>query len=75
VVVCPAKLCYSLEKVSVPCHRDVVTHSCPSLFHGGCSGEWFRAKDNRYKMETENHAFLLSLVNSWAQIMSQCFFQ
>jgi hypothetical protein len=30
-----------------------------SWFQGGCKREWLRAKDNRYKMETEMPSFSL----------------
>jgi hypothetical protein len=29
--ICPARLCCSSWEVSVPCHKDVIDHSCPSL--------------------------------------------
>jgi hypothetical protein len=40
-------------------------------FQGAFRREWLRAKDNRYKIETEMPSFLLFLVNLWAQGRSQ----
>jgi hypothetical protein len=43
-----------------------------SRFQGGCRREWFRAKDDRNKMETGCQVFLLILVNPWTQVR-RCF--
>jgi hypothetical protein len=55
--------------VSVPYYKDIVSDSSPSFIprwlQGDCR-EWFRTKIDT-KMEDRCHAFLLLLVNLWAQ--------
>jgi hypothetical protein len=58
-----------LGVILVPCHKDVTDHSCPFLVPRWLQGDYREngLENDRYKMEGRCHAFLLLLVNSWAQ--------
>jgi hypothetical protein len=71
-MVCPASVRCSLGIVLVPCHENLMDHSCPFLIQGGCKREWLRTK-NKYKVQAEQQDFFLFLVNSWAEVRPQWF--
>jgi hypothetical protein len=63
---CEALLFLSLGVVSIPCHKDLITQSCPAWIPRWLQREQFKAKtDTNWGQRCQ--AFLLLLVNSWAQ--------
>jgi hypothetical protein len=72
-VVCPASLHCSLREVSVPCHKDVI-NSVLSGIQDDCKVTAKNGLEQRQIQNGDENAKLLQfLVNSLAQVSSQCF--
>jgi hypothetical protein len=59
--------------VSVPCHKNVIDHSCPSLIPRWLQERMAQNKGQKVQNGVGDAKNFLFLVNSWAQVKKQCF--